>query len=318
MIDAQACRKRQILHHSTSRAYAPNMKRRIPSLNWLRVFEAAARTESFARAAERLNMSAAAVSQQIKSLESYVGRPLFNRGAHQVTLTDAGRAFWPTVSEALNTVEIRAATLFGTTDTTPLTVRATQILACSWLASRLPDFHRENPDVTVHLISDAASANEAGEDVELRIIFGDGHTGWAERDRLFGESLYPVALPDVCATLETAEDFHKHRLIEIADHRSGWFSLFDAVNVGFDDAQFSVTDRTDLALALAASGYGIALARAPATDVIVKRYGLQRCLENVEVLGIDSYYLTYRSKERLSSAGVRFRDWLLEAAIKHE
>ena len=101
----------------------------------------------------------------------------------------------------------------------------------------MPDFHRENPDVTVHLISDAASASEAGEAVELGIVFGDGDTGWAEKDRLFGESLYPVALPDICATIETAEDLFQHRLIEIAEHRSGWFSLFDALDVSFDNAQ---------------------------------------------------------------------------------
>ena len=165
------------------------MKRRIPSLNWLRVFEAAARTESFARAAERLNMSAAAVSQQIKALEAYVGQPLFNRGAQAVTLTDAGRAFWPTVSEALNSVEIRAATLFGTSGSEPLTVRATLILACSWLAARLPEFQEQNPDINVHLISDAASLADPGDDVELRIVFGDTDKAWPERDRLFGEML---------------------------------------------------------------------------------------------------------------------------------
>ena len=292
------------------------MKRQIPSLNWLRVFEAAARTESFARAAERLNMSAAAVSQQIKALEGYVGRPLFTRGAHEVKLTDAGRAFWPTISEALNTVEIRAATLFGTRDTEPLTVRATLVFACSWLAERLPRFQRENSDIVVHLISDSASPTDVGEDVELKIVFGDTDDGWAERDRLFGERLYPVALPEICKSIRDVNDLFQYRLIEIADHKAGWFRIFDTVDAATDAARFSMTDRTDVALALAASGHGIALARAPATDAMVKRYGLRRCLGPMEVLGRDNYHLTFRSRSDLSSAAQRFRTWLLDESKK--
>lgn len=289
------------------------MKRRIPSLNWLRVFEAAAQAGSFARAAEHLNMSAAAVSQQIKALESYVGRPLFTRGAHSVQLTSAGRAFWPTVSEALNTIEIRATTLFGSADTEPLTVRATMVFATSWLAQRLPEFSARHPGIGVHLISDAA-APEVGEDVELSIIFGDTEAGWAERDRLFGETLYPVARPELCETISSVEDLLGYRLIEIADHRAGWFRLFDSASVRPDGASFSMTDRTDLALSLAASGYGIALARAPATDASLARLGLEPCLVGVEVTGVAAYHLTYRSLQGLSPGALLFREWLMEEA----
>ena len=292
------------------------VKRRIPSLNWLRVFEAAARTESFARAAERLNMSGAAVSQQIKSLEGYVGRPLFVRGAHEVKLTAAGRAFWPTGSEALNAVEIRAATLFGTVDTEPVTGRATLILAGSWLARRVPAFQRQHPDIDLHVISDAAGFSEAGEDIELKIVFGDEDPSWAERDRLFGERLYPVALPEVCETINDVSDLFNYQLIEIADHRAGWFRLFDRLGERADTARFSIADRTNVSLALAASGCGIALARAPATDVLIKQYGLKRCLGEFEVPGIDNYHLTFRSRENLSDAARLFRRWLLDEAAK--
>ncbi|MEM8815929.1 MAG: LysR family transcriptional regulator [Pseudomonadota bacterium] len=292
------------------------MKRRIPSLNWLRVFEAAARTQSFARAAELLNMSPAAVSQQIKSLEGYTGKPLFLRGAHDVKLTDAGRAFWPTVSDALASVEIRAATLFGTADTVPLTIRATQILTCSWLSALLPEFRKEHPGINVHLLSDSATSVDAGDDVELKIVFGEADAGWTHRDLLFGERLYPVARPEVCREIEAAADLSNFTLIEIADHRAGWFRLYDSLGIDPDDARFTITDRTDLALALSAGGYGIALARAPATDVIVKRYGLEPCLPDVEVPGVESYFLSCRSTESLSDAAVAFRSWLLEKSAK--
>ena len=84
----------------------------VPSLNWLRVFEAAARFQSFARAAEELNMSAAAVSQQVRALEDRVGAPLFTRAAHSVALTDLGRAYLPIVQQSLLTLQNATEGLF--------------------------------------------------------------------------------------------------------------------------------------------------------------------------------------------------------------
>ena len=78
------------------------MARRIPSLNWLRVFEAAARAGSFARAAETLNISPPAVGQQIRALEDHLGRALFERGPQSVMLTEAGRAYLPAGAQALH------------------------------------------------------------------------------------------------------------------------------------------------------------------------------------------------------------------------
>ena len=89
------------------------MARHIPSLNWLRVFEAAARAGSFAGAAETLNMSPPAVGQQIRALENHVGRALFERGPQSVMLTEAGRAYLPAGAQALHGIESTTADLFG-------------------------------------------------------------------------------------------------------------------------------------------------------------------------------------------------------------
>ena len=80
--------------------------RRIPSLNWLRVFEAAARHQSFSRAGNDLNMSGPAISQQIKALEGHLDAKLFERGSRAVTLTEAGRAFLPVVRQSLLSVPL--------------------------------------------------------------------------------------------------------------------------------------------------------------------------------------------------------------------
>ncbi|MEM8489762.1 MAG: LysR family transcriptional regulator [Pseudomonadota bacterium] len=288
--------------------------RRIPSLNWLRVFEAAAQHESFARAAEQLHMSAAAVSQQVKALEGYLEQPLFVRGAHDVQLTDAGRAFLPTVRQAIGSIELRAATLFGNGSRSPITIRATLILACSWLAARVQEFSERHPQFSVRLLSDASAPATVGDDVELSVVFGDTEPGFVERDRLFGERLYPVGCAGLVENASSPRDLLNHTLLEIADHRSGWGRLFDAYAIDAREARLMITDRTDVALALAAQGAGIALARAPATDEIVRRYHLRRCMEDVSVGGTESYYLTHRSWDDLSPGARELRDFLIHHA----
>ena len=86
---------------------------RLPPLNWLRAFEASARALSFTEAAQELHLTQSAVSQQIKSLESALGRQLFHRRARGLELTDIGRCYLPTVQAAFNTLEEGTAVLTG-------------------------------------------------------------------------------------------------------------------------------------------------------------------------------------------------------------
>lgn len=118
------------------------MNTRVPSLNWLRVFEAAARTESFARAATQLNMTPAAVSQQVKALETRLGTPLFHRHAHAVTLTETGRAYLPSVQQSLLMLETATAGLFGETREQRLYVQSVLLFAHGILAGVFPIFRR--------------------------------------------------------------------------------------------------------------------------------------------------------------------------------
>jgi DNA-binding transcriptional LysR family regulator len=173
----------------------------IPSLNWLRVFEAAARMENFARAGELLNLSTSAISQQIKALENHFDEKLFVRHARSVELTDAGHAFLPAVRQALRTVEESAASLFGEEKGNTLTLQATLVFANSWLAPRLPDFSRRHPQVQLHLSGAYRDQDFQRAGAELKILFGPVHRSWAQCDRLFDETVYPVATAEVAASL---------------------------------------------------------------------------------------------------------------------
>ena len=290
-----------------------NLPGNIPSLNWLRVFEAAARMENFARAGELLNLSTSAISQQIKALEKHFDEKLFVRHARSVELTDAGHAFLPAVRQALRTVEESASSLFGEEKGNTLTLQATLVFANSWLAPRLPDFGRQYPRVQLHLSGAYRDEDFQRAGAELKILFGPVHRSWAQCDRLFDESVYPVATPEVAATIGSVEDLLQHRLIQITTHRINWNQILHAVGVdAIPTRQLCFIEDTPMALALAASGYGIALARAPTTDHLVWKLGLEPCSQIPGLKSSEAYYLVYQNVESLSAAASAFRNWLLQ------
>ncbi len=283
---------------------------RIPSLNWLRVFEAAARTGSFARAAETLNMSPPAVSQQIRALEGHLGRDLFERGPRSVTLNEAGLAFLPVVAEALHSIEMASANLFGDRRTLQLTVQSSLLLAAGWLSPRLPVFQQRHSGIRLTLLNVVHEHQPARAD--LTITFGRPPSTTENSDPLFGETIYPVAPPDIAAEIATPGDLADWPLIEIATHRANWSAILPS---GGPPPRIIYTDNTLSALSLAAAG-AIALARAPACGELPARFGLEPCLPGYSIAGVQRYSLVYGT---LGRAGRRFRDWLLaNAAEAHQ
>lgn len=263
-------------------------------------------------------MSPSAVSQQIKALEEHLATALFYRGARNVALTEAGQSFLPVVRQALLSVETTAASLFGQPREVALEVQAVLIFATSWLAPRLPAFERDNPGVQLHISGDYKDIDVMKGGAELRIVFGGVPHSWGESDRLFSETIYPVAVPEIAEKIQTVDDLLAYRMIEVASHRSGWINFLEmAGGPDIASARFSFVDSSEIALAVAASSYGIALARAPATDGKVSESGLVRCLPSVELHNTEAYHLVYRSAASLSPAARRFRAWLLDEVAKH-
>ena len=283
------------------------MVNRIPSLNWLRVFEAAARTGSFSRAADTLNMSRPAVSQQILALEGALDRQLFERGARSVTLTDAGKAFLPTVAQSLHAIETASANLFGGQQTRALNVQCTLLFATGWLAPRLPSFSALHPETRVNLSTGNHEREFAADKADLRLVFGLSPNPNEESDALFGESIYPVAPPAIAGHIQGPEDLLKFPLIEVAVHRTNWWSFLPANAPG---PNFIYTDNSLTALALARNG-AVALARAPACGDLPAQFGLERCAGFRAAKGVQSYALVHPGVTQLSVAARQFRDWLL-------
>lgn len=287
------------------------MTKRIPSLNWLRVFEAAARAGSFARAADGLAMSPPAVSQQIRALEQHLGKSLFERAAAGVTLTEAGRNLLGVVGESLGRMETAAAAI-SATGRPPLQIGVSLLLSVGWLAPRLPEFHASHPGMQVELHSMFGRPETPPRNAALWIAFGPPPPR-TEALLLFGERLVPVAHPEIAGRIKTLEDVLSYPLIEVADHRRNWAHV-----LGYDaliaKAGVMYVDITLTALALAASQQGIALARHPATDDLVDRYGLVPCLPEIDVRGIESYHILHNTDAQLDADAQAFRSWIIAEA----
>jgi len=288
---------------------------RIPSLNWLRVFEAAAREENFARAAEKLNMSAPAVSQQIKALETHLGRSLFQRLPQKVRLSPAGSAFLPVVQQSLASVETTAAALFGSKIQTTITLQAVTLLAASWLPKHLAAFEVAHPGLRVNVIT-AETQNDfrtilPGREPDLQIAFGSV-TDFAETAEPFlQETLHVVATPKLAAQVQSVEDLRRFSLFEVAAHRSGWHQILTQFpNADLQAMDFRMVDTTSIALSLASQGLGFALARAPASDKMIAVLGLQYCSVFPEVSGVQRYFFLSPGGGPLSKNAAKVKAYL--------
>lgn len=284
----------------------------VPSLNWLRVFEAAARFQSFARAAEELNMSAAAVSQQVRALEDRVGAPLFTRAAHSVELTDLGRAYLPIVQQSLLSLQNATDGLFGEARAQQLHVQAELLFSHGILAPAYQAFTEAHPKITLFLSSSLHASDMRQGFFDMRIVFGSPLLHEAESDFLLAERLYPVARAEIAESIKTPKDLLEHRLIEVTTHRAGWAHVFEQMGEAPVAARFAYADSTLVAMSMASAGAGVALARAPVSVKAVMDAGLRPCLLGFETSGREGYHLIYPERDALRRPARMFRAWLLE------
>lgn len=294
------------------------MSPHLPPLNWLRVFEAAARHESFARAAAELAMSAAAVSQQIRALETHLGAALFLRRAHAVSLTDRGRAYLPCVQHALGGLSGATEALFGAEGVQRVYVQSLLLFAQGILAPGYMDFAARHPGIDLALSTGNQPEDFSRGFSDVQIIFGNPLPYGGDSDRLLGEVLRPVAHPEIAARIRAPADLLEHSLLEVSTHRAGWSYVLDALAAPVHRGAPIMVDNTVMAMALAQQGVGIALARAPSSDAAQAAAGLVPCLEDVSVPGRQAYHLICADRTALRAPVGKFRDWLLERCARLE
>src|SRR5258708_20730527 len=160
------------------------MLRRLPPLNALRSFEAAARHESFTRAAEELFVTQGAVSHQVKALEAELGVKLFNRERRRLAINEAGRQYLAVVRDALDRIAVGTERLLERQNSGVLTVSTSPDFAAKWLVNRLGRFSEAYPEIDLRISATMHHVDFAREDVDIAVRHGDGNWPGLHVERL--------------------------------------------------------------------------------------------------------------------------------------
>ena len=205
------------------------MPRRLPPLNALRAFEAAARHGAIAKAAEELSVTPSAVSEQVRLLEARLDVKLFHRRAQGVTLTSEGAALLPGLTDAFDRLAAVGESLGERRKRTRVVVSLLPSLAAAWLVPRLPELRVDLPGIELHVRAERLLVDFTREDVDLAIRFASGPFRDLEARRLMGETVFPVCSPTLAygqRPLHRFNDLRRHTLLHDTDAhpRQPWMS----------------------------------------------------------------------------------------------
>jgi len=240
------------------------MSRRLPPLTALRAFEAAGRLLSFTRAADELNVTQAAVSHQIKTLEEAIGATLFRRVHRGLLLTDTGQALLPAMTQALDTMAEAFDGLSRRSRPNQIAVTTMDSFASSWLLPRLLRFRKERPDLDVSISTYDGLVDLAADGFDLGIRYGRGDWKRVTAQRFMTEEIFPVCAPSL---LEEGKPLNEpcdlgHFSLLHDDMTQDWNMWLQAAGVGdIDVSRGMAFTHSNLVIQAAREGAGVALGR---------------------------------------------------------
>jgi LysR family transcriptional regulator, glycine cleavage system transcriptional activator len=294
------------------------MRPHLPPLNALKAFEAAARHESFTRAAEELCVTQGAVSHQVKALEAELAVKLFNRERQRLIITEAGRDYLTVVRDALDRIAIGTERLLQRQNAGVLTVSTSPDFAAKWLVHRLGHFAEAHAEIDLRISATLHHVDFAREEVDLAVRHGDGNWPGLDTVRLSSEQLFAVCSPKLLSgrhRLSKPADILKFPLIHM-DSRTDWNNWLQ--EAGLDEAGVThgpVLNRASMVIDAAINGQGVALARTTlaAWDLINGR--LMRPFPLSLPLSKTYWIICPKATASLPKI-VTFREWLLTEASR--
>ena len=299
--------------------------RRLPTLDHLKGFEAAARHLSFTRAAAELFLTQSAVSRQVQTLEAQLGVRLFQRQPRKLALTAEGERLYGAVAEALAKLAAVAEALRG--GGRPLVTVSTSIgIASLWLVPRLPSFQAAQPGVEIRVSANNRLADLDAEGIDLALRYVAPEAAPEGARRLFGEAVFPVAAPSFAAALGGRRlqpaDLAELVLVSFDDRgRYPWLDWETWLKaLGLDGARprsvlhFNHYDQMSQA---AAAGQGVALGRGPLVQRLIDEGRLAPLGGQREAVGARAYFLVRSAGGRRPEVDL-FERWLLAQAAEVE
>ncbi|MBX8472933.1 MULTISPECIES: LysR substrate-binding domain-containing protein [unclassified Pseudomonas] len=284
-----------------------------PSMSLLLAFEAAARHESYTRAAHELSLTQSAVSRQVQILEKMLGMRLFSREGRRVILTDVGRMYQRELSEALG--QIRSATLqamaFGS-GIHSLRLATLPTFGSKWLLPRLKDFYTAHPGMTVHLHSRIETIDFDASEIDAAICVGGGDWPGLTAHRLHTEELVVIASTQLsdAERLAADKDIAGQLLLNVSSNAQAWSEWFSHHALPHRSMRIGPSfEMTSHLIQAVRANIGIGL---------VPRILVEDELHNGELLQLGepissrrSYYLVYPARNESLASLKAFRDWLM-------
>ncbi|MSP66948.1 MAG: transcriptional regulator GcvA [Alphaproteobacteria bacterium] len=297
------------------------MSRRLPPLNALRAFEAAARHLSVTKAADELSVTPAAVSHQVKALEDYLGVKLFRRGKRQLLLTEAGQGSLPDLRASFDRIALAMERIRRRPGSGILTVSTTPVFGAKWLVPRLDRFREEQPEIDVLLSATMQIVDFGKEEVDIAVRYGTGNYPGLQVERLLSDQIYPVCSPRLLEgrhPLRVPADLGHHTLLHDENPHDvsipNWRMWLLAAGVsGVDATRGPRFDNPSLTLEAAVDGHGVALGRHVlvagdlAAGRLVKPFSLAFPVA-------FAYFIVYPEAAGRDPKVVAFRDWLMAEA----
>ncbi len=291
---------------------------KLPSLNALGAFEAAARHSSLSFAAAELNVTPSAVSKHVTFLEQELGVPLFVRGHRSMRLTAEGEQLYRSLSESFAGMAAAFEAIKTSRTARTVTVGCTTAFAQMWLMPRLGNFWRAHQDIVIDQVVSDRSQDLRRSEVDLRLRYGDG--SWPEETaiRLFGDTIFPVASPDFARKHKVKEpaELVSLPLLEVISQERGWTEWeewFSAVGASARRIKTRRINNYVIAWQAAMDGQGIALGWQSLVGPMLQARKLVR-LTKAELVPTDATYVTWSAHRPLSAESTVLRDWLMAEA----
>ena len=293
-----------------------SLRRKLPPLTALTVFEAASRLSSFTKAAEELGVTQAAVSRQIHLLEQEFGFPLFARLHRKVSLTAKGRTLSTATRDAFNLIADTVADITEVGSRNELTISATVAFSHFWLLPRISEFSRQHPAINLRIVTQDSLANLEDGELDVAIRFGNGMWADGHAEVLFEDEIFPVCSPDyarAASPISTPEDLLHHSLISNETDNPmwiGWNQWLTACSVAAPKNTLGMrcSFYTE-AIYATLNGQGIALGWKRLVEDLLNQNRLVR-LTDASIKPTGAYFVVTPTRRKADEAAALFLHWL--------
>lgn len=295
-------------------------------LNALRAFEASARHQSFSAAAAELNVTPAAVGQLVRTLEDWLGTPLFHRSASgraRLVATEAAEHALPDIRAGFDRLALGLERLKEGSTSGVLTVTVSPAFAAKWLLPRIERFQTAWPDTDVRLDTSLKPVDFVAQRVDIGVRYGTGNWPGLTADKLMDEEVYPVCSPELLrqhGRFRKPSDLARQTLIHdlSMDSHTGfptWDAWLRKAGVmGVAATRGMKINNSAAVLQAAIEGHGVALARSVMAHDDLATGRVVRLFPKITFASPLAYYVVYRAECSTLPKLVAFRDWLLEEA----